>query len=69
MLKFALRQTCALKGVAIYKWFGYSPLVWLFTIYQKGAVISFSISTAPVGAKKYWSWQKPYTLQFSLVLV
>ena len=58
MLKFALRQTCAMKGVAIYKWCGYLrkrcgylQMVWLFTIgvaiYENGVAILNSISRAP----------------------
>ena len=67
MLKLALRQTCAMKGVAIYKWCGYLrkrcgylQMVWLFTIgvaiYENGVAILNSISRAPC-----WS-QKPSSL-------
>ena len=63
MLKFALRQTCAMKGVAIcnwcgylQKWCGYLLLVWLFAIgvaiCENGVAISNSISRAPCRSQK-----------------
>ena len=63
MLKLALRQTCAMKGVAIYKWCGYLrkrcgylQMVWLFTIgvaiYENGVAILNSISRAPCRSQK-----------------
>ena len=63
MKKFALRQTCAMNGVAIYdwcgylrKWCGYLRMVWLSTngvaIYEKGVAISISVSRAPCRSQK-----------------
>ena len=65
MLKFALRQTCAMNGVAISqwcgyfrKWCGYFIMVWLFhfgvAIYENGVAISFSISRAPRRSQKIY---------------
>ena len=66
MKKFALRQTCAMNGVAIYdwcgylrKWCGYLLMVWLSTngvaIYEKGVAISFSVSRAPCWSQKVYA--------------
>ena len=63
MLKCALRQTCAMNGVAISqwcgyfrKWCGYFIMVWLFhfgvAIYENGVAISFSTSRAPCRSQK-----------------
>ena len=44
MLKFALWQTCAKKGVAIYKWFGYSS--------KKVAFLQFLLEPKSMGLGK-----------------